>query len=259
MKAGIYYDYKNSPDNYKHLKLISDTGFTHTGLWIGGKINSAKSRLPSEAQKAGLIIENIHANINGASALWDDNIPWEVTLLGYISYMELCHNNSVPTIIMHLTADSHYPLPNQLGVDRMKQLVELAEQINIHIALENTEKTEYLDYLFAQIDSPNLGFCYDSGHENCWNKSGNLLEKYGSRLMALHLHDNDGTGDQHKLPGDGNIDWIAVANQLKQCQYAGPITLEVVKEFSDQYDNLTEPEFLRLAYRRARVLDPKEA
>jgi sugar phosphate isomerase/epimerase len=41
------------------------------------------------------------------------------------------------------------------------------------------------------------------------------FKNYGDKLIALHLHDNDGTADQHTLNQAGTIDWSWVAKQLK--------------------------------------------
>ena len=50
--------------------------------------------------------------------------------------------------------------------------------------------------LLSRVDSPRAGFYYDSGHHNCWAADDDLLSRYGSRLMILHLHDNNGVDDQ---------------------------------------------------------------
>jgi sugar phosphate isomerase/epimerase len=74
------------------------------------------------------------------------------------------------------------------------------------IALENLRKPEYLDFLFDNIKSDKLKFCYDSGHNNCFTPEIDCLGKYGDKLIALHLHDNDGTCDQHLLPFNGTME-----------------------------------------------------
>ena len=253
MKIGIYYDFNEAADNLERLKQIAAIGFTHAPLWIGGKIDSAaKSKLPGQVQQAGMEVDNIHADFGGASALWLDTLEWEDVAEEYFGYMDLCSNNQVPIMIVHLTDPGRFPPPNQLGVDRMKRFVERAEKKNVSIALENLENHHYLRHLFDRIYSDNLGFCYDSGHENCWTNGENLLERYGGLLMALHLHDNDGSGDQHKLPGDGTVNWIQVAIHLRQCKFTGPIVLEVQK--GADYQGISEEKFLQLAYKQVHTI-----
>lgn len=42
------------------------------------------------------------------------------------------------------------------------------------------------------IQTNNAGFCYDSCHHINYAPDFDFLEKYGQRLMALHLQDNGG-------------------------------------------------------------------
>ena len=50
-----------------------------------------------------------------------------------------------------------------------------------------------------------VGLCWDSGHGNMHRGVDALawLESMAHRLIAIHLHDNDGTNDLHNLPGSG--------------------------------------------------------
>ena len=41
-----------------------------------------------------------------------------------------------------------------------------------------------------------------------------VLDRMLPHIVNCHLHDNDGTDDQHLLPGDGTLDWTAVAALL---------------------------------------------
>ncbi|NLE26298.1 MAG: hypothetical protein GX625_13325 [Clostridiaceae bacterium] len=77
--------------------------------------------------------------------------------------------------------------------------------------------------------------------------------------MALHLHDNDGTDDQHLIPGDGLIDWSVVIKKLCETNYPGAIALEVSNEFSKNIDDKDAKVFLKRAYEAARRLVLMEA
>ena len=45
----------------------------------------------------------------------------------------------------------------------------------------------------------------------------------GNRIEALHLHDNFGEDDLHRMPYTGNIDWDSVLDTLKEVKYKGVI------------------------------------
>lgn len=141
-----------------------------------------------------------------------------------------------------------------LGLDRIKYLVELAEQKKVNIALENLRRPDYLQFVFENIQSDRLGFCYDSGHENCFTKGTDLLSLYGNKLMALHLHDNDGTDDQHRIPGEGTINWDSIVRKIKSTTYRGSVSLEVTNEFSKLYSEFSAQEFLKVANEKIKML-----
>ena len=104
------------------------------------------------------------------------------------------------------------------------------------------------------FDSPRLGMCYDSGHGNHIKSNGTgreMLRRFGHRLMALHLHDNNGLGDQHLFPFDGTVDWPPLMREIAAHGYKGPTTLEL----NDNYPELTMEEFLQASFARAKKLD----
>ena len=60
----------------------------------------------------------------------------------------------------------------------------------------------------------------------------------------MHLHDNDKSDDLHLLPFDGTIDWKTVITKLKECNYEGPITLEICYGYN--YSNIALDEFYKI-------------
>jgi len=140
-----------------------------------------------------------------------------------------------------------------VSVTRLRRMIDKAEQLEVNIAVENQcapEKNERAMEILEMFDSPRFGMCYDSGHGNTFKSIGTgkeMLRRFGHKLMALHLHDNDGSGDQHLLPFDGTVDWPSLMRQVEALGYKGPTTLEM----GGVYPELTAEEFLRRAYARA--------
>ena len=79
-----------------------------------------------------------------------------------------------------------------------------------------------------------------------------MLSRFGNRLMALHLHDNNGVDDQHLLPYDGTTEWSVIMKKIAQADYKGAVSLEVVNL---GYEDLSPEEFLHLAFERADKLE----
>ena len=114
------------------------------------------------------------------------------------------------------------------------------------LSLENTWRADYLTHVWEAFPGvKELGFCFDTSHANLRDQFY-LLEKYGDRLSALHISDNDGSGDQHRPPFDGNIDFSnKVLPFLKGNDT--PFTMELIAD-RKQYPD--EEDFLRVAYER---------
>ena len=53
------------------------------------------------------------------------------------------------------------------------------------------------------------------------------LNVASDRLFTLHLHDTDGDGDRHWVPGRGIIDWGAFIDRLSVLNFTGSRILEV--------------------------------
>ena len=78
-----------------------------------------------------------------------------------------------------------------------------------------------------------LCVCVDTGHTNLAVKMGyppvgDVIRRLGSLVEVLHLHDNDGIKDQHKIPITGTLDWADILAALKEIGYSGYYNLEVM-------------------------------
>jgi L-ribulose-5-phosphate 3-epimerase len=74
---------------------------------------------------------------------------------------------------------------------------------------------------------------------------------YGSRLMALHLHDYYGKA-VHRLPFDGTIDWSTAMKKITETGYSGATAIEAMNW---DYKDLLAKEFLHKAFERAKRLE----
>ena len=98
----------------------------------------------------------------------------------------------------------------------LADLLEAASDNKIVIAIENglqpIDCPGALPRYVDRFQSPFIGTCFDIGHANVISQRrgdtiGDCIKTLAPSMVVCHLHDNDGTGDQHKLPGDGGIDW----------------------------------------------------
>ena len=81
------------------------------------------------------------------------------------------------------------------------------------------------------VNHKNLKICIDTGHVPAFSPSlkvGTEMRKCGDLIKVLHGHDNHGRADQHNCPGMGMIDWWDVMAALREINFDGVFSLEVV-------------------------------
>ena len=124
------------------------------------------------------------------------------------------------------------------------ELLPFAKEVGVKIATENMwgwddEKDESSfaacatgEDFVKHIDVVNDEFfvaCLDIGHaemRGSGNGAANMIRALGSRLQALHIHDNDKWHDSHQIPFSMNIDFAEVVKALRDINYGGYFTLE---------------------------------
>ena len=243
----------------ERFRMIREAGFVGVlSFWNAGFRQPGRLSVPDMAREAGLYVENVHAPFTTINSIWLDNLDGDETATLMTRCLDDCAAFDIPTMVMHLSKSDSPPPACELGLTRIRRITDHAERMGVSVALENLRRPEYLEYVFSHIDSPRLGFCYDSGHQHCYSPGTDMLALYGARLAALHLHDNVGRmpgedgGDRHLLPFDGTINWSAVMRSITAAGYSGPTSLEVVNLGRE---TMTAAEFLSAAYERAARLE----
>ena len=93
----------------------------------------------------------------------------------------------------------------------------------------------------------NVGVCLDLGHAHITVGVHEAIATFGSRIASVHVHDNHGTKDEHLWPGDGNIDWTAAVQGLKDLADPPAAVLEIN---SNLYDVHTAQAKIEAAFAR---------
>jgi len=234
----------------ERYRLIKEAGFDGVLLWWSDYLNHNDYRNgPKIVREAGLFIENIHTPFQVQNNLWLDNLDGEASFDCYLQCVVDCAEFEIPTMVVHLP-DENNPY-NTLGLYRIKRIAEKAEQLFVNVAFENLWNLANLVYVLGQVDSIRVGLCYDCAHHSRYYPDNNFLSIYGSRLMALHLHDNYGNAT-HRLPFDGTIDWTIIMKKIVETDYLGATAIEAMNW---SYMDLSAEEFLHEAFERAKRLE----
>lgn len=115
--------------------------------------------------------------------------------------------------------------------ERMPRIVEHAEKLGVTLALENTwdDRPEIMLQLADMLPGDVVRFCLDTGHVNVFSHLSitRWWDMIGDRVVALHLHDNDGLSDDHLAPGEGTFDFETLAGKLSSLETMPLLDLEV--------------------------------
>ena len=131
----------------------------------------------------------------------------------------------------------------------MFQLGSIAGDIGIRRAWENLPHRGMLrpfhdmNELREAIDDmpDHVGLCLDTTHALIAGHDPlGQLNIAADRLFSLHLHDSDGVGDCHWVPGRGIIDWQPFIRRLDELAFAGPRTIEAVSSEDNADQVLSE-------------------
>lgn len=120
--------------------------------------------------------------------------------------------------------------------EQLRSLEELSEQTrttDLVICIENCTSGDAIKPILARTDPLRVGACLDTGHLNLTDESQIAFIRHcGSRLRALHLAENDKSGDQHTMPfaKGGCVPWQEIAGALREIGYAGLLNYEVPGE-----------------------------
>ena len=267
-KIGISIDADYHIPTVDVVKMVKKIGFD--AISPAWKSNDDLAAIVKAAKEYGLILQSLHAPFRKAADMWSDddavNAPAKAELL---SALDACVQFGIPVLVVHTWIGFDYTFDAAaLNYKNFEEIVSYAEKSNVKIAFENTEGEEYLFALMEHFkDSKAVGFCWDSGHEMCYNHAQDLLAKYGDRLIMTHLNDNLGisrfdgttfwTDDLHLLPFDGICDWDYNVARLKKSQpmdilnFELNITSKPERHENDIYEQMPLELYFTEAYKRA--------
>ena len=109
----------------------------------------------------------------------------------------------------------------------------LKEDPGVEIVLENVLETEpqWLLDIVKGVDDERLKLCLDVGHVNAYSgiPVAEWMKAWAPWISHFHIHNNDGTADQHRSLTDGTIPMKELLGQMEELCPDATLTLELMK------------------------------
>ena len=236
------------------LRRIADAGFSHVHwchhwntdfLYARAEVDQIATWL----RAFDLKLTDLHAS-DGIEKCWVSPREYE-----RLAGVELVTNRIAMTarlgsdaIVMHLGDEPEDPAAKTVFWSQVWRSLDALEPVarthGVRIAVENGV-FDPIKKVFERYGPDYVGLCYDAGHGNLSGDGLDELDALKDRLISIHLHDNDGTDDQHKLPFSATVDWARLAGLLAASAYEKCVSMEVGMRNSGLDD---ETQFLARAF-----------
>ncbi len=262
--------------NKAQLTELAEIGFDSIDYQDFIHVEARIMQLSAEEFEAELkaeraLVESLGLHVGQAHGPWryppqDSDANMRAEWLQYCkkaiwgTYLLGCKNMVIHPLMPTGRVDEDPALTKSLNVEFLKALCEEGAKYGVTICLENMPfggqvfaRVEPMLALIKELDLPNLRACLDTGHSACLGDDPVVaVRMLGKRYLAtMHVHDNDGTHDQHAEPGTGVIDWHAYVQALREIGFEGCFSIEsnTPKHLSDEGKENYQPVIFNIARR----------
>jgi len=176
-----------------------------------------------------------------------DPVIHEEAVGRYIRAAEVAVSLGFKVLVTHISSEYWWPsgAPKEqmrhFAVEGLKRVAEPVKKLGAMIAVENLTETmgtgfdssaDGLNEIVTEVGSDVIGVCIDTGHANlvyhraAGDDPATTIRALKGKIISTHIHDNDGVGDQHLMPGLGNMDWEKIKAAFIDIDYGGPFEYE---------------------------------
>ena len=206
---------------------------------------------PDSSEQNDYMIEVIKKTIRGCDAMDCRNLIVHPFFFGYEQQMD---------------PETEW----NVNIEQYSKLIPVAKEYGVTICLENMFATfrgkrfeaccsnietacRYIDTLNDIAGETRFGFCLDTGHLLLLGKDiKNAMVQLGDRIVAFHVHDNDGVGDQHLAPYMGIQDWNRFVEGLKAIGFNKTMSFETYNIWN-KVDHEMAPSMMRFIAETGRM------
>lgn len=249
---------------YRAIEILADTPH----LWPATTTDRDADALRRLLDDLGLSISNLNANTMFGH--WTDAPPepfFEPSLVSDVpEYRTIRVNTLLRTLDIaarlgarNISITTGKPLGSMSpeaceGVleENLGRVLERADQLGIDVGIECEPGLllEWTDELVAWIQrmgSPRLGANLDVGHAQVIGEvPAESIRKLKGRIWNLHIEDILARKHYHRIPGEGDMDFLAIAAALREVKYDRGVTVELYT-YATAPDRAAQESYVALA------------
>lgn len=242
--------------DFEALRMLSEAGFDGADYSMF-HLTAEKHPMLEDDWKEKALALRAHADALGIPFLqghapfsFRDQSPegWKTyNFPRLVRSIEIAGVLGIPKLVIHpvqcLPYKQNVQTLHDYNMEFYRALIPYAKQAGVQICLENMWQRNRLrgNYIthstcsraeeaaawVDELNDPAIGYCLDLGHCGLVElDAADEIRKLGTRITALHVHDNNFVEDQHILPYQGHADWADILSALGEVDYKGSFTFE---------------------------------
>lgn len=247
----LYHDRPLAPE---HLRELAEFGFTEIELFATvGHFDyhdpAAIEALAGWLRDAGLELHSVHAPIveHRWQGVWGPALSTasstdevrQRAVAECVAALQIARTIPYRHLVVHLGIPDDYNPPDganarAAALRSVEEIASAAAPLGVQVAVEVIpNKLSAATALVRLVEEelelppPGVGICLDTGHAYLIGDLPDAIEAVSGELVATHVHDNRGKGDDHLVPFDGTIDWPTALMSFQKVGYQGVIMFEL--------------------------------
>lgn len=218
------------------------------------------AELKNKLSKVGLKISNLNCftlfavgDMHHPSWIEREKEKRQIRIQHTINCLEIASRLNCPNISIQPGGRVEHFSPEEsieLFLSGLKQVIPVAEQLHVKILIEPEpglliENSKQFESFFSKANNPNIGLNCDIGHFFCAGEDpAEIIKRYSKVIEHIHIEDIKNRVHDHKICGQGDIDFKSVFDALNEIAYKGYISMELYP----YQDNPIEAGFESLEY-----------
>jgi len=168
--------------------------------------------------------------------------------------IKACRILGIRNMVTHMGFSESYPYPYgeqenfEENCKYFRSLIPALEENGVVLCMENSCEinmkgryfcmtAEELKRFLQKLDHPAFAAAWDIGHAHLQGRNtAEEMATLGKVLQAIHVHDNNGTSDQHLPPYTGTVDFTELRDGIRASGFSGYFTLEADRFAEHQKD-----------------------